>query len=385
MMETKRICEAMTLDEKRVCCGRHAREAGFSIIELMVALAVMLIIIVPIFALLRDALRTNTTAFEMADAQQNMRTAQEYITRDLIVAGDGLKTINNIMLPEAFVQQYLVRNTTLLARSPVNRNGTGSVVIPIITPDSASSSPTNPAGLLPGTDRITILSIDPAFTPISLPAGAIVPSGANVSISTADIGRFQIGEIYMISSTYGATFGAITNISPGSNPNLIFSSSDPYDLNDPGNGGSIAYVAYGPSGPGRGANSVPATLMRMRMINYFVNDRGQLIRRVFGVPRGVATDSGMGYADSIIAENVTTLQFRYQLNLTNGSGQIRPPTAQPLGTTTPSEQGAIRQVETTVSTRTQRFVPVGNGLRPEARSTAWTSVRNLQFREALQP
>ncbi|MFX5260712.1 prepilin-type N-terminal cleavage/methylation domain-containing protein, partial [Acinetobacter baumannii] len=71
MMETKRMCEAMTLDEKRVCCGRHAREAGFSIIELMVALAVMLIIIVPIFALLRDALRTNTTAFEMADAQQN--------------------------------------------------------------------------------------------------------------------------------------------------------------------------------------------------------------------------------------------------------------------------------------------------------------------------
>jgi len=381
----KKIGEAKRFGEAESWERARAREAGFSIIELMVALAVLLIIIVPIFALLRDALRTNTTAFEMADAQQNMRTAQEYITRDLIVAGDGLKTINNIMLPENFVRQYLVRNTSLLARSPVNRSNSPSVVIPIITPDSASSSPTNPVGLLPGTDRITILSIDPAFTPVSLPTGAIVPSGANVSISTADVGRFQIGEIYMISSGYGATFGAITNISPGSQPNLIFSSSDPYNLNDPGNGGSLAYVAYGPSGPGRGAASAPATLMRMRMINYFVNDRGQLIRRVFGVPRGAATDSGFGYADSIIAENVTTLQFRYQLNLTDGNGQIRQPTPQPLGTTTPSEQGAIRQVETTVSARTQRLVPIGNGLRPEARSTSWTSVRNLQFREALQP
>lgn len=381
----KKIGEAKRFGEAESWERARAREAGFSIIELMVALAVLLIIIVPIFALLRDALRTNTTAFEMADAQQNMRTAQEYITRDLIVAGDGLKTINNIMLPENFVRQYLVRNTSLLARSPVNRSNSPSVVIPIVTPDSASSSPTNPIGLLPGTDRITILSIDPAFTPISLPTGAIVPSGANVSISTADVGRFQIGEIYMISSGYGATFGAITNISPGSQPNLIFSSSDPYNLNDPGNGGSLAYVAYGPSGPGSGAASAPATLMRMRMINYFVNDRGQLIRRVFGVPRGAATDSGFGYADSIIAENVTTLQFRYQLNLTDGNGQIRQPTPQPLGTTTPSEQGAIRQVETTVSARTQRLVPIGNGLRPEARSTSWTSVRNLQFREALQP
>ncbi|CDM66213.1 PilW family protein [Pyrinomonas methylaliphatogenes] len=349
-------------------------ESGFSIIELMVAMAVMLIIMVPIFTLSRDALRTSATAFELADAQQNMRTAQEYINRDLIVAGDGLRSVGNIMLPVAFVQKYLVR-------AP-QTGGSSLAALSIITPDDDGSSTSTPPGVLPGTDRITILSIDPSFTPISLPSGAIVPAGANVSVTTADVSRFQVGEIYFITSQYGATFGAITNISsPSSQPNLIFSNSDPYQLNDPGNNGAIAQVAYGPSGPGKGNKSVPATLMRVRIINYFVNDKGQLIRRVFGVPRPVATDSGFGYADSVIAENVTNLQFRYQLNKTDNSGNLLPPSSQ----VAVSDQPSIRQIEVTVRTRTQRAVQVNNGMRPELSATTWTSVRNMQFRQALQP
>ena len=349
-------------------------ESGFSIIELMVAMAVMLIIMVPIFTLSRDALRTSATAFELADAQQNMRTAQEYINRDLIVAGDGLRSVGNIMLPVAFVQKYLVR-------AP-QTGGSSLAALSIITPDDDGSSTSTPPGVLPGTDRITILSIDPSFTPISLPSGAIVPAGANVSITTAVVSRFQVGEIYFITSQYGATFGAITNISsPNSQPNLIFSNSDPYQLNDPGNNGAIAQVAYGPSGPGKGNKSVPATLMRVRIINYFVNDKGQLIRRVFGVPRPMATDSGFGYADSVIAENVTNLQFRYQLNKTDNSGNLLPPSSQ----VAVSDQPSIRQIEVTVRTRTQRAVQVNNGMRPELSATTWTSVRNMQFRQALQP
>jgi len=73
-----------------------------------------------------------------------------------------------------------------------------------------------------------------------------------------------------------------------------------------------------------------------------------------------------------IAENVTDFQLRYFLN------NVAQPVTQLI---TAQQQTAVRQVEVSVSVRTAH--PVVNGQRSTVSATTSTSVRNLQFREAL--
>lgn len=334
--------------------------------ELMVVVCLLMIVLGSVLLLLKDSIKLTAVTYQMTDAQESLRTAQEYINRDLLTAGDGLRSINNICLSSNFVNNYLTKNNTGSAC------GTGLVNLPLIQSDNDLPATTTVTGTNPSvkvrsnpskTDRITILQIDPSFTPITLPPNAIVPSGSNISVSAADINKFNEGEIYFITSSAGATFGTITNKNTNSK-NLIFAASDVYDLNKPGNGGPINIVSD--------KGTLPTTIMRMRMIHYFVNENGLLVRRVLGV------GGGTGYVDSVIAEHVVNLQFRYFLNLFDDTGFVGQPVAQ---LTTEEQQAAVRQVEVTVTTETVH--PVSNGKTQAISSTTTTSVRNLQFREAL--
>lgn len=341
-------------------------QAGFSLLELTIAITLLVLVLGAVLLLLKDSIKLSTVTYEMTEAQESLRTAQEYITRDLITAGDGLRNINNICLSSSFVSNYLTKNNT------GSSCGTGLINLPLIQSDNDLPANTTVNGTNPSvkvrsnptpTDRITILQIDASFTPITLPPNAINSSGSNISVSAADINKFTEGEIYFITSSAGATFGAITNRNVNSR-NLIFAASDVYGLNHPGNGGPINIVSD--------KGTLPTTIMRMRMIHYFVNENGLLVRRVFGVGGGV------GWVDSVIAEHVVNLQFRYFLNLVDDTGFVGQPVTQ---LTTEQEQAAVRQVEVTVTTETVHAVLNGN--RQTVSSTTNTSVRNLQFREAL--
>ena len=189
------------------------------------ALFVMVIVTGAIFALMRDSLKTSTAALELSDAQESVRTAQEYINRDLMNTGDGLNSINNIRVPENFVRNYL----TL---SPVTDPATpGFINLALLTSDNNVLPNTVVRGTAPAvnvratpllTDRISILQTErpsytdtggvaPAtFTPITLAANAINPATGSTAVAPADINRFAVGEIYFITSAAGAIFVTIT-------------------------------------------------------------------------------------------------------------------------------------------------------------------------------
>jgi prepilin-type N-terminal cleavage/methylation domain-containing protein len=343
-----------------------SNHAGFSLMELLIAVSLMVVVLGAVLLLLKDSIKLSTVTYELTDAQESLRTAQEYINRDLITAGDGLRNINNICLSASFVSNYLTKNNT------GSSCGTDLVNLPLIQSDNDLPSTTNVTGTNPlvkvrsnptATDRITILQTDASFTPITLPSNAINSSGSTITVAASDISRFNIGEIYFITSSAGATFGTITDRNT-STRKLSFATTDVYDLNDPDDGGPINIVSDG--------GTLPTTIMRMRMIHYFVNENGLLVRRTFGV------GGGNGYVDSVIAERVVNLQFRYFLNLLDETGFVGQPVAQLI---TEEQQAAVRQVEVTVATETVH--PVSNGNTQTVTSTTITSVRNLQFREAL--
>ena len=161
------------------------------------------------------------------------------------------------------------------------------------------------ANVLGGSDRPTLLTLDTSFTPVTLLAGKITTAAPNTNIvvSAADIVKFQVGEIYAIESQNSAAFGVITSIN-SSTKTLTMTNGDVYGINQTGAGTPINVVTSGGA-----ANSV---IVKLQIIQYFVNSNNLLMRRVFGVTAA--------FVDSVVAEHVTALQFRYLVNLDDPTG-----------------------------------------------------------------
>lgn len=351
-------------------CRDYKRgEQGFSMVEVLIAIVVLTIVTGAIFALLRDSMKTSHATLELTDAQESARTGQEYITRDLVNTGDGLNSINNINVPVDFVTNYLSQNPVTDASPP------GLVNLGLITSDNNVPANTLVLGTTPAvqvrstpylTDRLTILQMERSevFTAITISAGNLTPVDGVAAISPADIGRFSVGEIYFITSANGAIFATITGLlgvgTP--TPRLVFGTGDVFGLNSSAQFDAITDGA-----------TLPISICRMKLIHYYINSDGLLMRRVFGV-------RGAGFSESVIAEHAVSLQFRYFLNLKDADGNVVQPIAQ---LETSQEQVETRQIEVTLTVETPHSLQ--NGKPQQISMTTSTSVRNMQFRQSLQP
>jgi hypothetical protein len=350
-------------------------QAGFSMMELMIALATMTIITGCAFALIGGSLKFSNATYHITDAEETLRTAHEIINRDLTTAGDGLKGIGTITVPIGFVNNYLTQTPIVNAGAPSYVN------LALVTSDDnllsgvAIPQATPAATALTGCDRITMLTQDYTnFPPISLPAGRITQSGSNTNIvvNSTDISKFQPGEIYAIQTQNSAAFGVITTVNSSTNT-LTMTNGDAYGINQTNTGTPIYTIVGLASGP-----SGPAAISRWNIIHYFVNSNNLMIRRAFGV-------KGAGFSDSVVAEHVVNLQFRYLINLVDVNGFVPQPVRQ---LSTSQQQLAVREVEATIAVETVRAVntvSANNNGRQIVSTTTATTVRNLQFRNALSP
>lgn len=349
-------------------------EQGFSLLEMIVALFVMLIVTGGVFGLLRDSMKTSHATLEMTDAQESLRTGQEYITRDLINTGDGLDSIRRILVPQNFVTNYLTRNPITDPATP------GIITLGLITTDNNVPADTIVLGTAPVvsvratpvlTDRLTILQMERPenFTSITVAAGALTYADGRAAVSPADIDRFSIGEIYFITSSKGGVFATVTDRQGVGSPTpfVVFGAGDVFGLNSVAPGGQLDFIT------GEGDPRIPVSIGRMKVIHYYINSDGLLMRRVFGV-------RGAGFNESVIAEHAVSLQFRYFLNLRDINGNVVQPEPQ---LTNSLQQDETRQVEVTLAVETPRALQ--NGQPQQISMTTSTSVRNLQFRLALQP
>ncbi len=344
-------------------------DRGFSLLEVLVALVVLIIVTGAIFALMRDSMKTSKSALELTDAQESVRTAHEHINRDLINVGDGLNSINNIRVPVNFVTNYLTLNPVTDPATP------GFINLALLTSDNNVTPNTPVLGTLPAanvrsapllTDRVSILQLErpEIFVPITLAAGALTPATGFAAVSAADIDRFAVGEIYFIQSGIGGIFVTVTDRQGvgSATPFLVFGPGDAFGLN------SAAQLNVITAGA-----TLPVSICRMKIVHYYINDNGLLMRRVFGVRNA-------GFNESVIAEHAVSLQFRYFLNLRDAAGNSAQPEAQ---LTTAEQQVETRQVEVTLSMETPHTLE--NGQRQQITMTTSTSVRNMQFRRSLQP
>ena len=356
-------------------------------IEMMVALGCMLVIGAASLALVGSSVRYANSTYNVTDAEQSLRNAHEVINRDLTSAGDGLRGIGTITAPLGFVQSYLTQ-------TPVTCNDPAYPCLGIVTSDDSIPTGTaipqsSPASsFLANADRISMLIRDTTFNngnSVSLFAGKISVLGTStiLTVGTSEIGLFQVGEIYALTSQNSAAFGVVSAVD-STNKKVTFTSGDGYGLNANSLTSSIGQVAAFVAG----LNTSPVAVMRLQIIQYYVNSSGLLMRRVIGV-------KGAGFRDSVVAEHVTNLQFRYVTNLTDNNGNV----IQPMRVLSSStEQNAVREIETTIGLETVGIVNIVTnansstslcGANPNGKqnicSTTHTTVRNLQFRQALGP
>lgn len=354
--------------------SNRSSQAGFSMMELMVVMAVMLLVLGSVFSFMKNAINVSNTTYELTEAQENLRIAHEYINRDLLTAGDGLNGINSIQVAQGFVNNYLTTNVIpdptkpgyvnlSLISSDANVPGSKVVLMPAGTPA---------VNVLANTDRITLLALDPSFIAIPLGIGTILGNGLTVRIAPADVPRFNVGEIYCFTSQSGATFGTVTAVNGAGIPSLSFDSPGSYGLNQPGLASPLKLI--GAANPA-GTSTQPVTLQRVKLINYYVNSRNEFVRRTFGV-------AGTGFTDNLIAEHITNLKFRYILGLTNANGSVQQPLSQLTNST---QQVAVRFIETTLTAETTHPVNFLTGARSLSTMVTTASIRNMQFRQARQP
>lgn len=75
-------------------------QAGFTLIEVMIAMVISLIVIAAGFVIMVTTEKATTASTRTADAQQNARIAMEIISRDVRMAGYGMKaTVGNCQTP----------------------------------------------------------------------------------------------------------------------------------------------------------------------------------------------------------------------------------------------------------------------------------------------
>ena len=296
------------------------RQAGFSLIEMLIALVVLLAAVTATLAALTDAIHASQEVALMADTQQNLRVGMNYITRDLVEAGEGIPQ-GGITIPNNGLSAV---GAPPAGNSNINRPGlslTGAdvikfpttyVTVPAITPGyqlgepEQMPSPGNPYATITSptnTDMITLLYADTTLvdnttypgTPHTLnefpiflalqknstgtgcapanpgpaPNGSIAVAGTSltvtfdatcININQGNTG-IHVGDLMMFQSTSSAT--TLMYVSSVNGQVVKFLPGDPFNLNGTGLG-SGTITQLNPA-------AAVITASRIWMITYYLD------------------------------------------------------------------------------------------------------------------
>jgi prepilin-type N-terminal cleavage/methylation domain-containing protein len=97
---------------------RVLRHGGFTLIEMMVSMAIMTVIIAGVFSLLNPAHGTYQAQPEVSDMQQRLRVAADSIHKDLVMAGAGMYSGNMIGTLDAYFSPLLPHRVGTIAPDP---------------------------------------------------------------------------------------------------------------------------------------------------------------------------------------------------------------------------------------------------------------------------
>lgn len=376
------------------------KNSGFTLIEIMVAMAVSMIVLGAAVMMFRDSTKANNNVTQKADMSDNIRAGLNLIVQDLIQAGTGIPT-GGISIPNTpnaagcNTGRPVNRPPTVLNltfQGPNALNAGCNVILPAIEPGNAlGPTVVSPDGTTsPPTDIITMLYADNTLAfdqrPINgpnCPAGTIAVDGSSITfdVNCVVIGAAGIpvnpGDLIMIYNAINPN-GVLQTVTSVAGEKLNFAGGGPagdaFNLN-----GRTTTEAAGTIKQLQNVNAAgvpngtyPSTsCTRVWMITYYLDSvtdpqHPMLMRAVnFNAPQPVA-------------ETFENLQFAYNF----ADGQIPPPVNQFTVPTVPAPTGdnenQIRSVNIYVGARSANRI-AGSKLYVRTNLTTQVALRSMAY------
>lgn len=290
---------------------RENSKQGFTLMELIVAMALGLLVMGAMTSLFKTGLDSTRLIMQRTETQQNMRAAIDLMVKDIGMAGAGLPS-GGLQLPTGagsiasnfgcdqggtcHVPAFnYPNNNYMYGIIPGFRNGV----------ENDADVPSAPSPAI--NDSITVIYADYNF-PLSEYDITFVPgNGTGMAIApdaafnpppppVLSPGGLQVGDLILLQNTCGSAVGEVTNLTPAA---IGFADSDPLRMNQNGAASNNIKAITG-------ANCGTTSATRLFAVTYYLTvpangQRPRLMRQVNGL-------SPVPVADDII-----NLQFAYDV------------------------------------------------------------------------
>ena len=282
-------------------------EAGFTIIETMIAVMLFLIVTGSVYGLLEVARSDRSRTSTRVEMMQSVRNALNAMGRDAHNAGYGYRRYDSLLPDDAINSLTGIGADQGTAPDRLSRVVAGND----ITTNSLSGKKT---------DQVTFVFGDDTFNPNDYGVGTPIDvtwtdcqDGNQVITQRSDARMLNINDIVIIAGAGKSSIGMVTgkridsSIPPkprcpdaGLQPptaHILFDATDPLGINRTGAENTIRQV------------TPPATIQRINIVTYRVLADGTLVRNVH---RGnSATTTSIGSQDQPLAYNVEDMQIKY--------------------------------------------------------------------------
>lgn len=370
-------------------------QRGFTLVELLVSVAVLGLIMGATLAALSDAYRANESAREVSGLSNNLRVGADLIVRDFIQVGQGLPTGRLVQV--AAGGSFTPINRPAPPSSPCAIWPAGTTEIRAVTVGPGCGPFVNGAA----TDIVTTIAGDTTFDHVPLATGAsginvaqrkitialpgpdptgtlplIDPRGVDISNGGPD--DIRPGDLIMLTKGDHSALLEVTSVDGAQT--ITFASGDPMNLNQFGASGVTGTLDVLAAAAPVGGTATEAT--RIRMMTYYLDNtitpgEPRLMRRLnWGDPLAPPNQRAR-----TVAFDIENLQFTYDLI----DGVVNPANvrmeAADLGGTgacapNPCMLAQIRKINVFLGGRSgRRFTPTGDFFRNSL--TTQVSLRSL--------
>jgi type IV pilus assembly protein PilW len=285
-----------------------SKQQGFSLVEVVVSMALALIVLAGAVSLFRQGADIGYSVTQRAEMQQNARVAVNIISRDLAVAGTGLPP-GGITLPTG-VSQPTKRGCDA-AGTCGNLGGYPGDMLFYVTPGKDLGPTVNGTD----TDALTLAFVDNVITVgqtlNNIDANA---SGTQLTVDPADVASIndplsglKKGDMLFLQNSNGVAIGLVTEDVTGNtdrvklNPGAM---ADPININYPAGSASSGNISSLKNPPPD--NTYPPTnAIRIHVVSYFIDasdpNEPRLMRQLNAAPAVP------------VAVNIENLQITYDV------------------------------------------------------------------------
>jgi prepilin-type N-terminal cleavage/methylation domain-containing protein len=289
------------------------REAGFTLIELMITLGIVLAVMGGTLAVMNDAYRAAESANSLIGLNNNLRIGVDLLVRDLIQVGQGLPPGRTVQVPNGNGALRIQRPHPM--GSPCVDWPDGTTTLSAVTPgpgcgpvmDGVATGMITTLATDSVLESVPVWSFDLSAHTATVATPAQSPAGRDISNGDAD--DVRVGDLLMFTKGSGSALVYVTAVN--GSQTVTFGSGDPMNLNQ------FAAVLNGTLDDL--ATTAPTTanstaVSRVRMITYYLDNTldpttPRLIRHMnWGNPAASLNQRGQTVAFAI--EN---LQFTYDM------------------------------------------------------------------------